>query len=340
MIPENSPLSLKKKLAILICSIFVLALSLSYAAWFLIFSVPDFKNMQIDEPRFGDKGAAVVKISAGDTASELAIELERKGVIHSSKTLLMILENFRLGGMIKQGTYVFEKPQSALGAVRKITSGQYGYEQVRITIPEGFTVKAIAEALPAKLIDIKEEDFLSAAKDLEGYLFPDTYFLYPYATSSTVISMMKNNFDKKISALEKEMGIKLTDDELRSKIILASILEKEVQTPEDMGLVAGLFLKRMEVGMPLQADSTLTYVTGRSSKELRVSDLTGSSPYNSYKQLGLPPTPISNPGLNAIKASFNPTQTDFLFFLSDNTGKTHFSKTYAEHLRLKEKYLP
>jgi UPF0755 protein len=116
-------------------------------------------------------------------------------------------------------------------------------------------------------------------------------------------------------------------------------LEKEVRTKVDMAMVADLFLRRMKIGMPLQADSTLTYVTGKTSAELTMNDLRATDPYNSYKNLGLPPTPISNPGINAIRGAIKPEPNNYIFFLSDIDGTTHFSETYDEHLRLKKKYL-
>lgn len=342
----TQPISIFKKIRIgltFILVFIIIGLIAFGIVWFTFFTAPNFSQIKIDEPRFGAHGAAVIYVTSSTTPIILANELKAKGLIKSPGTFLSIIEKFNLGKKIKQGIYVFGEPQNVLGIADRVSKGEYGYEQVRVTIPEGYTTYSIAGLLPEKLVDIKKEDFMKASNGLEGYLFPDTYFFYPYATSSAVIEMMLNNFDRRISGLEKELGIKIDQSSknpnFAKTIILASILEKEVQTQEDMSLVSDLFLRRMEIGMPLQADSTLTYITGKTSAELTIKDLTTTDPYNSYKNLGLPPTPISNPGINAIRAAIVPKPNKYLFFLSDNDGTTHFSETYAEHLRLKKKYL-
>jgi UPF0755 protein len=151
--------------------------------------------LKIDEPRFGTRGAAVVRITASTTANSLAEELKYKGIIRSPKVFLSILEKFGLGKKIKQGIYVFTDPVNVLTASDRISKGIYGYEQVKVTIPEGYTTYTIAGLLPEKLVDIKKEDFMKEAQGLEGYLFPDTYFFYPYATSSSVIELMRSNIN-------------------------------------------------------------------------------------------------------------------------------------------------
>ncbi len=357
-----------KKLTLVIIGLLILAAIVAAVCWYTFFSAPSAGGLTIDEKRFGTNGAAVVYLTSETSVADLALVLKEKGIIRSPQTFLTVIEKLDLGRKIKQGTYVFTSPVNVITAADRVSKGEYGYTQVKVTIPEGYTTYAIAEALPAKLVDIKKEDFMTAANGLEGYLFPDTYFFYPYATSSAVIGLMQANFNRKIAAVEKEFGISFStatiasssamamatsteiapdsitqnksQRSLREIITLASILEKEVQTTDDMAKVADLFIRRMEIGMPLQADSTLTYITGKTSAELTMRDLTQTDPYNSYKNLGLPPTPIGNPGLKAIRAAVKPEPNTYLFFLSDDDGITHFSETYAEHLRMKKKYLP
>ncbi len=346
--------SILKKLIAIIVSLLIVFTIIGVFCWYLFFSAPKAEGLQIDEKRFGPNGAAVVYITSDTSVADLAQTLKEKGVIRSPETFLTMVEKLDLGRKIKQGIYVFNSPVNVIAAADRVSKGEYGYTQVKVTIPEGYTTYAIAEALPSKLVDIKKEDFMAASIGLEGYLFPDTYFFYPYATSSAVIELMQNNFNRKIAAVEKEFGIALaisssspqlinqkeSQRSLSQIITLASILEKEVQTTDDMAKVADLFIRRMEIGMPLQADSTLTYITGKTSAQLTMRDLTQTDPYNSYKNQGLPPTPIGNPGLKAIRAAIQPEPNEYLFFLSDDEGITHFSKTYAEHLQMKKKYLP
>jgi UPF0755 protein len=185
----------------------------------------------------------------------------------------------------------------------------------------------------------------------EGKLFPDTYFFYPYVTAAEIESALEQNFSRRIAKLKTQFEsdqnqASITNSEIIAGytfdeiLIMASIVEKEVRTAEDKAMVADLFWRRIKNGMPLQADSTLTYVTGKGSDTLTLTELKDKeNPYNSYVFKGLPPTPISNPGLVSIQAALNPKSNPYVFFLSDKEGNTHFSETYKEHLRLKEKYL-
>ena len=120
---------------------------------------------------------------------------------------------------------------------------------------------------------------------------------------------------------------------------MASIIEKEARTMETRQIIAGILWKRLELGMPLQVDVSFKYINGKTTKNLTLADLKIDSPYNSYLYKGLPPTPISNPGLDAIKAAISPTKTDYLYFLSDRKGLMHYAKTYQQHLQNKELYL-
>lgn len=347
-----------KKFLILLTICISLPVIVGVIFWYFLIAAPS--NLVINESRFietqdGQKtpGASVIQIDGSLSVIELAQKLKDQHIIKSPKFFLSLVQKLNVSKKIKKGTYVFYEPDDLLNIIQRLSNGDYGYKPVKITIPEGYTVKSIAALLPKKMTDIKAEDFMVSAANLEGYLFPDTYFFYPFATSSSVINAMQNNFDKRVGRLIDQKLLELSNasssassttrtrnDIVREAIILASILEKEVQTPEDKQLVADLFLRRMAIGMPLQADSTLTYVTGKTSAELTLSDLREVSQFNSYKNKGLPPTPISNPGLESIQAALYPKSNPYFFFLSDNDGNTHFAKTYAEHLRLKKKYLP
>lgn len=375
-------MSILKKIFSIFGALLVIACIAVLFVWYFTMSAPG--QIKIDEPRFGTHGAAVVRIEDGVSIARLAEILKEKQIIRSPKMFLTLVEKLNFGKSIKKGTYVFSERQNIFQIASRFKNAEYGYTPVKVTIPEGYSTKDMAKILPSKLVDIKAEDFILLATPFEGYLFPDTYFFYPYATSSDVVGLLNRTFEKKIASLENEFNANfdpnlntassstvsvsvstldssstssstssaITDDSTstnlikrygpRSKeeiIILASILEKEVQTADDMALVADLFLKRIEEGMPLQADSTLTYYTGKTSGQLTLDDLKSDSPYNSYVYKGLPPTPISNPGIKAIKAALNPVANPYFFFLSDRDGVTHFAKTYKEHLRLKDKYL-
>jgi UPF0755 protein len=236
--------------------------------------------------------------------------------------------------------------------VEKFVKG--GVIKEKITILEGWNKKEIAKYLEEKGI-LNGEEFLEKTKliywkekydflkeiespDLEGFLFPDTYFLEKGIGAEKIISMMLDNFNKKLTPeLKKEISLqKKTIFEI---VTMASMIEKEVKTFEDKKIVSGILWKRLENKIPLQVDSTITFITGKKTTQIPLEDLEIDSPYNTYKYLGLPPGPISNPGLDSILATIYPEKSDFWYYLSTPDGKTIFSKTLEEHNIAKAKYL-
>lgn len=199
--------------------------------------------------------------------------------------------------------------------------------EITVTIPEGLTASQIGEILESAKLFSKDE-FIKIAQKEEGYLFPDTYRFYKKAKPEDIVARMKENFNKKV-----------TPDTSREIIIMASMLEEEVQSMEDRKIVAGILWKRLDRGMGLNVDAALTYILGRASHELTVDDLKYDSPYNTYRYRGLPPTPISNPGLDTILAAANPTSSKYFYYLTDKEGRVHYAVTLEEHALNKRKYL-
>lgn len=177
--------------------------------------------------------------------------------------------------------------------------------------------------------------FTGSNGSLEGYLFPATYDILVTTTPQEQINIMLNTFAAQV--LPKLPSETANSSKLGDLIKLASIVEKEARTEEDRKLVAGVFYNRLARGMKLESDVTINYVTGKTATQ--AADLKIDSPYNSYLYKGLPPTPICNPGLEAILATAYPTANDYIFFIADNTGKLHFAKTLAEHEQNIQKYL-
>ncbi len=228
-------------------------------------------------------------------------------------------------------------------------------EEITITIPEGYTLKQIDEMIvshfqvtPAEwgiltgmASPFETHEFVVMAKkpdnvDLEGYLFPDTYRFFKKATGEEIVKKMIDNSQVRWESLEKNSPEGLT---LHEVLTLASIVEKEVARSQDRKMVADIFLRRLKIGMALQADSTVNYVTGKKTPAISLSDREIDSPYNTYKYPGLPPGPICNPGLDAIEAVLAPTPNSFLYFLTTPAGEVIYAKTYNEHVNNKQKYL-
>ena len=194
---------------------------------------------------------------------------------------------------------------------------------------------------------------IPAGIGFEGYLFPDTYYFRKGATYDEIVFRMIENFDEKTAEIRKQFSNK--DDEsmyigglpnveldvsLHELVTMASIIEKEVYIHSDQIDVSGVLWKRIEIGMPLQVDSSVNYVTGKSLPAVTLEDISVRSAYNTYQNVGLPPGPIANPGMRSLEAARNPTSNPYWFYLSDRSGNTYFSETFAQHLQKKAVYLP
>ena len=182
-------------------------------------------------------------------------------------------------------------------------------------------------------------DSVPKGVDLEGYLFPDTYRVFNDVSDEEIVKKLLNNFDKKLSP-ELRQKIARQGKTIHEIITMASIIEKEVSSEADRPIVAGILYKRIKNGMRLEVDSSINYITGKNDPGANYADLEIDSPYNTYKNYGLPPGPICNPGLAAIKAAVYPEESAYLFYLNrQDTGETIFSKTFDEHIKNKNKYL-
>jgi len=287
------------------------------------------------------KTKEVFVIRRGESLDSIAKRLKEEGLIRSSLAFKIVVYTQGLRGKIQAGSFHLNPGWNLYEIVQTLTLGT---EDIWLTFPEGWRKEEFAQRLAANLEGFDIEEFLSLTKDLEGYLFPDTYLIPKSATPSAIIKILTNNFEKKT----KDLKITYQD------LILASILEREVKHEEERPLVAGILIKRLKEGWPLQVDATVQYgLATKQFSNLAIEQLNGfdwwpkitkddlgiDSPYNTYKYKGLPPTPICNPGLGAIKAVLNPLATDYWFYLSDEEGKIHFAKTLEEHQENIIKYL-
>jgi len=289
----------------------------------------------LSAPKNFPSGKTVV-IEKGTGLAEISGKLKKGELVRSKYAFALYARAFNKSKKIKYGKYLFNEPVSVFALVGRLAKGEFGFKPIKVTITEGLTAKDIAElflavkppfgGLTAKIFEnFDKEEFLEKTKNLEGYLFPDTYLFLPGAETDDVIRTMTDNFKKKAGDATKDI------------VIMASLIEKEVPDSGDRKIVSGILWKRLKLGMALQVDAVFPYITGK--REVLLDDLKIDSPYNTYLHKGLPPGPISNPGLDAIEAARNPKESPYLYYLSGQDGKTHFSKTYEEHLRNKEKYL-
>ena len=244
-----------------------------------------------------------------------------------------------LGGEKKiiAGSYILKDKENTAKIAKRFIEGDFGIEEVKVTLREGLNRMEIARILESQIINFKTSEFLEKTKDDEGYLFPDTYFFSPVANPDEVIYKMKSEYEKVINNFRED--IKRFGKTEKEIITMASILEGEANDKESREIVAGILWQRIKQKIPLQVDATFKYINGKGTFELTLDDLKIKSPYNTYEKLGLPPTPINNPGEEAIHSALNPKKTPYLYFLTGKDGKMYYAKTFDEHKRNKEKYL-
>jgi UPF0755 protein len=299
---------------------------------------------QVYDARRLGQGPAVVDIPAGAGVSGVGDILVRQGVIGSSLVFEIYVRTNGLADRLEAGHYSIPGG-SSMAAALALMSHATG-TQVRVTIPEGFIQKQVAALFEQKGL-FSAAAFLNAANKgtlsqtflagrppgsgLEGYLFPDTYFFDPKVKPAAAINVLLDNFAAKVPAALRAHAA----DQHRSfsqALVLASIIEREAAFDKDRPYVAAVFYNRLAQGQPLQSDATVAYAKGQSTTVITEEDKALNSPFNTYLHTGLPPAPISNPGLASIRAALMPASGfTYLYFLTDPSGHAHFSRTLDQH---------
>lgn len=283
---------------------------------------------------FLEKETRLFQIDGGQGLAEIAQNLETQNFIRSDKIFVLYAKLRGLEDNIRQGRYRLSPNLGIKTILNTLTDPERG--TVSVTIPEGFSVRDIDERLVEMGLILKGE-FSSKALPREGFLFPDTYYVFSRNFDpEDLVKKMQDNFLKKITPDLLE-GTEKHKRTLQQVIAMASIVEKEVKTEKDYSIVAGILWKRLDHDWPLQADATLLY--GKSIPVITTKELTEDSPYNTRKYKGLPPTPINNPGLAIIRATIFSEDSPYWFYLTDREGNVHYAKSNEEHNENRRKYL-
>tara|TARA_B110000014_G_scaffold263812_1_gene261890 strand:+ start:1747 stop:2754 length:1008 start_codon:yes stop_codon:yes gene_type:complete len=289
-------------------------------------------------------------IKKNDNAYQIAYRLDSLEVISNSNLFLIASKLLFLDKSLKPGKYNLSDIQNMKELLLRLSDPNYDY--ISITIPEGWTINQISQELVSfNLIDTIVFDSLcndsafinllgfKEIDNLEGYLFPDTYFISSNQNEQEIIKMMVQNFQA-IIELQKlkfeQYGFNFDD-----LLILASIIQGEAMAVDEMKIISSVFHNRLNKKMFLDANATLQYVIPGKNRRLMNKDLKIESRYNTYKYKGLPPGPINNPGLDAIVSACYPYKTEYIYFVKDPNrfGKHVFSKTFKEHEKARIKYL-
>ncbi len=282
-----------------------------------------------------EEDVSYIKIPEGYTIKMVTNLLEDNGIIRSSFLANLIIRQRNI--IPKSGLYIFKREESLINIINRLNVAYYGDVYKKITIPEGLTNEQIVSLISESDFNIDIENIKELLFNKEGYLFPDTYFFLPDAKGKDIIVKMKKTFSEKINQILKNKTI---DKSLSDIVIMASIIEKEASNDlNQKQIISGILWKRISLGIPLQVDAPFLYTIGKGSLKLSNKDLKKESPYNTYLNKGLIPTPICNPGYDSLYAAANPIESDYLFYLHGNDGKIHYGKNYSEHLKNKRMYL-
>ena len=294
-------------------------------------------------------GIVEIRIEQGESFSTVVRKLRDQKVVTNEKLFSLWARYSGSEKKIHWGLYRFELPLSPSEVLNRMVLGKGIFQ--RVTIPEGLTVKEVADLL-AKMGIVPQEQFLAAAYDsellsslglqdkgIEGYLFPNTYNFIPETPSREIILKMTEQFRKSVEPLagQHKGDNGLTPHEI---VTLASIIEKETGVEAERPLVSAVFHNRLKLKMPLQSDPTVIYGLKDFNGNLTRKDLSAASPYNTYRIPALPPGPICNPGLSSLRAALHPASVPFLYFVSKNDGTHHFSESLESHSQAVKAYQP
>ncbi|MGL5506423.1 MAG: endolytic transglycosylase MltG [Paraclostridium sp.] len=310
--------------------------------------------IQIGPYNKNNKKDIIVEIPNGSTLTQVSSILEENKLI-KNKLLFKLVSKFKEDNNgVKAGKYLLSQKYSNSEILDILISGKIYNDGIKVTIPEGSTYKEVIKYLTNKnignaetyeeLINNPEEfyeeyPFLNEKDitNLEGFLYPETYYFDKDLSEKEVIASMLKRFSEvytnELKEKQEKMGLTLQE-----VVNMASIIEKEAVKDVDRPKIAGVFYNRLDIEMPLQSDATIQYIFEERKKIVSYSDLKIDSPYNSYLNKGLPPTPISSPGIKSIEAALYPEANDYLYFVATVEGSNNYSKTYEEHLKYVKEY--
>jgi UPF0755 protein len=327
--PKNIAGRFLKKFSVLV--LILIAVSLGGFFWWRWATSPVSQDLNQSQ---------IFVIHQGESLSFIAQQLANAGLIKNATAFKILVLAKGLSGQIQAGDFRVKPAWTTEEIAYLLTHGSL---DVWLTFPEGWRREEYDRRLTSNLDNFSYSEFLTLTQNKEGFLFPDTYLIPKDASPSAVMTIFTNNFEKKFD-LEMTLAAKdkgLTQEQV---IILASIVERETRTDKDRPIVAGILLKRWQENWPLQADATIQYALANQKNidledwqaadwwpQITKADLKISSSYNTYKNKGLPPTPICNPGLASLNAVIHPQESDYWFYLSDNQGVMHYAKTSEEH---------
>ncbi len=284
-----------------------------------------------------NSSAKIFVVAKGQGVREIAKNLKNEGLIRDQIVFFLYTRFNGIDKKIQAGDFRLNPSMKAADIAEGLTRGTL---DIWVTIPEGLRAEEIADLLKEKMPSY-DESWRENLRQNEGYLFPDTYLIPREADANMITSLLKTTFENRYKTLD----ISKTTLSKNQIVIIASLIEREAKHDEDRKLVASVILNRFNIGMKLDIDATIQYALGYQKDEKRwwkkgltADNIKLNSAYNTYRVAGLPPTPISNPGLASLEAAVNPSDTNYLYYISDSKGINHYAETLEEHNANIKKY--
>lgn len=288
----------------------------------------------------------IISVLPGMSTVDIATMLQKDKLVNNPVSFRMEAKFRGLEGSLQAGEYEIISGMSNREIIEVLSKGQVRHQT--FTVPEGYTIEQIAKKIEADGLG-KADEFRKAAQNYapypymetdnpnvifkaEGFAYPSTYYLSPGSSEKEILATMVREFNTQLTEQLREEA-KNKNLSIRDLVNLASLVEKEAVFPEERPLIAGVFLKRLSINMPIQSDTTIQYILGVQKKEITIADTKIDSPYNTYKYAALPPGPIASPSISTITAVLNPKETNYLYFVADLEGHHQFTETYQEHLK-------
>ena len=328
----------RRGIVVLLISLLVALIMISASSFWFI-------HAGLNQPVQASSEEVQVFVSRGESARDIAGMLEKAGVIPSARLFHWYLRYLGDGYFLQTGEYRFQEPMNLIQVAEKLHRGEV--HRYKITLPEGLSLVAVAERLESEGFGKKDRflqlaaepnlisDLDPEAEDLEGYLYPETYYFTFDADEEEILRTLTNGF-RALWTVQRQRQSEKLGLSLRQTLSLASLIEKEAALAAERPLISAVFHNRLQRNMRLECDPTVIYAVQRVKAFdgiIHQSDLELDSPYNTYKYAGLPPGPIANPGRDSIDAALHPAPVEHLYFVARNDGSHFFSSNYRDHHR-------
>ena len=294
-----------------------------------------------NQPVSTSDSVKIFTVKSGEGVKSIAQKLEDSKLIKNKYVFLFYSYRLSLAQKIQAGNFKISPNLTTKEIAVKLTKS--GVTDYWLKVLDGTRVEELQNSFPSN-ISFTSADFISKSKSLQGYIFPDSYLIPEYYTIDQILALIKTRFDQKFSQAKEGSTTQLSDS---NAVVLASLLEREGRSLESKQMISGIIANRLSIDMPLQIDATVQYARDSQTKNITEywTPVTSAqiksieSSYNTYKNTGLPPRPICNPGYNSLYAAFHPTKSDYLYYITGNDGKMYYAKTLDEHNSNVAKYL-